>query len=161
MPTIRNQKELQKVLNVYLQKALQETQKIVYDVIDSSIKQFYDEYDPVVYSRTGKFLNSLVSTNIIKKENSYTCEVKIDEDYLKYSYPGNPDWAGNVPATGYSVAKWADRQSIAFDGGNHGYTVDAGREDGFWNSAIEELGDIPGLIKIFKENLIKQGLPLK
>lgn len=161
MPLIKNQKDLEKMLNSYLEKALVQTQKIIYKTIDASINEYYSEYEPSLYKRSYKFLESLVQTDIIRKENLFTCEVKIDEDYLTYKYPNTylPNRTINIPATGLDVATWANRDESA--AGNHGYTVDAGREEGFWDIAIDELGDIPGLIKLFKENLIKAGLPVK
>ena len=160
MPTIKNQKELERVLEKHIKSSLEKTQKVVYDTLDKSINEFYAEYDPLWYRRTYSFLKSLTHTKVTKKGNTFVCEVKIDEDYLSHKYHGN-DSPANIPATGYDVAKWADRQSIGFNGGNHGYTVNTGRNDGFWNIAIEELGDVPGLIHMFKENLIKSGLAIK
>lgn len=160
MPAIKNQNELEEALEKYIKIALEKTKKIVYDNIDESINQFYTEYVPIRYQRTYAFLESLVHTDIVKKGNTYTCEVKIDDSYLKYKYPGN-SYNDNIPATGFDVAMWADRQGIGFNGGNHGYTVNTGRNDGFWNTAIEELGDIPGLVCLFRDNLIKTGLLIK
>ena len=124
--------------------------------------RYYDEYDPLVYKRQYLFLESLVHTDINQNGRSCECEVKIDERYLNYQYPGSSDSEfENIPATGYDVVKWANRENTGWGHGNHGYTVNAGRDDGFWNIAMQDLGDTPGLIRLFKENLIKAGLPIK
>lgn len=163
---IKNSQELNKLLKQIAYKMLSKTRDEVYDAIDKSIKEYYTEYTPTIYERKYRFLNSLVKTEIKQKGNELWCEVKIDEGYLKYiypytgkfdpSYPHEHDYDGRF-AMGIDVVNWANRQYPDDDdnGGNHGYTRDSKRETGFWDGAIDELGDI---LKILRKNLTDQGI---
>lgn len=151
--------QLKKILETKIQQALILTQEEIYDVIYKHIEDYYEEEvfsppdrsEPNVYMRTFKFLNSLIKTRIIQTGNSLSCTVQIDEDYLKYKYPGNPYWEGNVPATGADVASWANQEL-------HGYTVSG--EIKFWDDALDELGGKQGILNLMKKNLKKVGVPI-
>ncbi|MDL2301476.1 hypothetical protein LJC58_03880 [Lachnospiraceae bacterium OttesenSCG-928-D06] len=151
---IRNKNDLHN-LNKYnfLALALQNTQKIVNRAIQKSINEYYKEYTPTEYVRTYKFLNSLVSTNIVQKGNTITCEVKIDENYLKYQYPNQ--FNSFLPATGSNIATWANHDDIRYH--NHGGTVNVGRNTGFWEDALSNLSGREGIINILISYLKKYG----
>lgn len=166
MPTIKNGKELDNLLKQISYKMLTKTQNVLYKALYDSIKKYYAEYSPSLYSRQYLFLNSLIKTKIKQRKNELSCEVKIDEGYLSYVYPYTGKFHPSYPhhftgrsATGSDVVNWANRkfQNDSFPGGNHGYTKDAGRKDGFWDGT-EELKHI---MEIFKENLINQGIKVK
>lgn len=162
---IKNGKDLDKLLEKIAKKILEDTRDKIYKAIDDSINQYYLEYKPSVYERTNRLLNSLVKTDIVKIKNGFLCEVKIDEDYLNYTYPYtgkfNPsyphDYGGRF-AMGMDVVNWANFRfpDDDSDGGNHGYTVSV-KSGGFWDRALKELGEI---MDILKENLIKQGIKI-
>lgn len=155
---IKNKKQLaDAILEKYVASALKKTQQEIYDCIQESINEYYSEYpNPYLYDRTYKFLNSLVKTDIVRVGNSISCEVKIDENYLNYSYPGQDAFYNNLPATGLNVVQWANREDDMY--GNHGGTVDAGREQGFLDEAMQTLGGETGILAILKSNLKKRGL---
>src|SRR5574344_883455 len=102
----RNSADLQKFLDGRVTLALQQTQKIVHEAIQDSINEYYKEKvfrggtssTPLIYDRTYKLLNSVVKTDIVKSGNNLYCEVKIDENYLNYQYPGTDGFDG-IPAT--------------------------------------------------------------
>ena len=147
---IKNQEQLGKVLQSYIASALEKTQIEIYDVIQESISEYYKEYTPKYYDRTYKFLNSLVKPKVEIKGDTIECEVKIDEAYLRYHYPGS-NFEYNYPATGRDVTNWANR---AVPGaGNHGYTVDIGRDVGFWDEGIQTLGGEIRIIRMLVYNL--------
>ena len=158
---IRNMKELSKALEPKLKYALKQTRDIVNDCIQESINEYYKEkvfYEgtsatPEVYERTYKLMNSLVKTEIVKTGNTFSCQVKIDESYLNYEYPGNPDFRYNVPATGLDVLQWN-----AADG-SHGGTVNGDWK--IWDQAMTTLGGKNGIMSILITNLKKTGLPIK
>lgn len=152
---IKNQEQLRKVLQSYVASALEKTQEEIYDVIQKSINEYYREYTPSFYQRTYKFLNSLVKPKVEIKGNSIECEVKIDENYLRYHYLGS-NFSYDYPATGNDVASWANRDVPG--AGNHGYTVDEGRDIGFWDEGVQTLGGEIGIIRILVNNLEKRGL---
>lgn len=162
--TIRNGKDLEDFLRRVAYSMLEATRNKIYEAIRLSINEYYSEYSPSAYERSYRFLNSLVKTDIIRHGNELYCEVKIDEDYLSYVYlypnkfkPSYPQDEYGRDATGYDIVSWANRQfpNDEFEGGNHGYTVDEGRSDGFWDGTLEELGDI---ISLMKHNMQKQGI---
>lgn len=163
---IKNGADLNKFLEKIAYNMLDMTRNKIYDAIKLSIDQYYSEYHPSRYERSYKFLKSLVKTDIVKRGNELYCEVKIDENYLNYVYPYpnkfNPSYPQDYDgrdATGYDVVSWANRQfpNDSEPRGNHGYTVNAGRDDGFWDGTMEELGDI---IALMKQNIEKQGVKI-
>lgn len=150
--------QLRKVLETKVKQALILTQEEIYDVIHKHIENYYEEEvffggssEPSFYSRTYEFLNSLIKTNIVTDGASVSCTVQIDDDYLKYKYPGNPSWKGNVPATGADIVSWANQ-------GLHGYTVSGG--ENFWDEALDELGGKQGILNLMKKNLKAVGVPI-
>lgn len=164
---IRNSKDLDGILKRIAYNMLETTRNKIYDAIKLSINQYYSEYHPGRYDRSYKFLKSLVKTDIVRRGNELVCEVKIDEDYLDYIYPNPnnftpdsyPQDTDGRDATGFDVVSWANRQfpNDNEPGGNHGYTVNEGRPDGFWDGTMEELGDI---ITLMKQNIEKQGVKI-
>ena len=163
---IKNGQELNKLLKQIAYNILSKTRNEIYNAIQKSIKEYYAEYSPAVYERKYRFLNSLVKTEIKQRGNELWCEVKIDEDYLNYAYPYTGKFNPSYPhdydgrfAMGRDVVNWANRQfpDDDFEGGNHGFTIDAGRDDGFWDGTLEEFGDV---ILLLKKNLKNQGIKI-
>lgn len=160
---INSVSQLRKILETKIQQALILTQEEIYDVIYKHIEEYYEEEvfsppdrsEPDVYIRTFKFLNSLIKTKIIQTGNSLSCTVQIDDDYLRYKYPGDPSWGKNVPATGADVVSWANESSHLH---THGYTVYG--ESSFWDDALDELGGKQGILNLMKKNLKAVGVPI-
>lgn len=172
---IKNIVQLQKVVEARVQKALQLTQSEIYAVVQKHIEAFYQAEDfpqdwdgnnhvtqwgnkPAVYQRTNKFLESLIKTQVVRVGNGLSCSVQLDEDYLDYEYPGNPNWKHNVPATGLDVVTWANDSSHQH---THGYTVSSRTDVAWWSDAMEELGGRQGVLNIMKKNLKAVGVPIK
>lgn len=145
------------ILNTKGKYALQATQQIIYDCIQESIVEYYHEKvfsngtssNPEIYQRTWKLLNSLVKTNIVRIGNTIQCEVKIDESYLTYQYPGTEGWDG-VSATGLDVLTWNE------ENGSHGGTVDGDWK--IWDEAMRTLGGEAGIMAILTSKLKKARL---
>lgn len=166
MPIIKNGKDIDNFLKQVSFKMLTKTQDILYKALYDSITKYYAEYSPSLYSRKYLFLNSLIKTKIKQTKNELQCEVKIDEGYLSHVYPNTGKFHPSYPhdftgrsATGRDIVNWANRKfpNDSFSGGNHGYTKDAGREDGFWDGTDE----LKQIMYLFKENLINQGIKVK
>lgn len=161
MPTIiKNGAELDSLLEKIAHQALENTREKIGNALQAAIERYYDEYDPDWYRRTNAFLNSLVKTDIIKKGNALSCEVKIDEDYLRSFYKSEDGYPGEdkgVRARGIDIVNWANRKfpDDPEPGGNHGYTIDGGYLYGFWDGTLNELGDI---LDIIKDELQKVGI---
>lgn len=144
--------QLKPMLQSRIRKALDMTCDEIYSVFRNHVKEYYDEYVPTYYQRTHSFLDNLIKTEVVQKGNSLSCQVRLDEDYLKYQYPGNPSWEKNVPATGQDVATWANE-------GLHGGTVQGKSQ--WWDDAMEELGGKQGILDIMYKNLKKVGIPIR
>lgn len=161
MPTvIKSIKDLNRILEQRITLALKQTQQIINDCIQDSINEYYKEKVfrggtsaiPVVYDRTYKLLNSLVKTDVIKNGNTLSCEVKIDEDYLNYQYPGTSN-VGNLSATGLDILTWNE------ENGSHGGTVDGDWK--IWSEAMQTLSGKDGIMTIFVSKLKKCGINVK
>jgi len=155
---IKSASQLQKVLETKAHQAIMLSQAEIYEVIQKHMENYYNEAvfkngsaEPSFYSRTYRFLNSLIQTNIIVENGLVSCGVQIDDNYLKYQYSGNPSWDGNQTATGADVISWANE-------GLHGGTIGGGEP--LWDNAIQELGGKSGIMRIIEKNLKKVGLPL-
>lgn len=158
---IKSMKDLEKVVNRYIEKAMVMTRDEIFEVVSQKVSDYYDEpvfnndppNEPRMYKRTGRLMEELTGSNVIKLGNSFSFTVGWDDEYLSFSYPGNPNWEGNVPATGYDVL-------TSFNTGFHGITVKGNHN--YWDEAIDELNSIHGSIpELFKKNLKKCGLPVK
>lgn len=160
MPTITSKVQLVKSLEQRATMALKATQKVVNDCIQESINEYYREKvfrggtsnQPLLYDRTYILMNSLIKTDIIKIGNTLQCEVKIDENYLNYQYPGNGGIAGNVRATGRDILEYNNET------GSHGITVDG--EWKIWDEAMRSLSGDSGILLLLEKNLKKYGIPL-
>ncbi len=156
----RNSADLQKFFEGRVTLPLQQTQKIVHEAIQDSINEYYKEKvfrggtsaTPLIYDRIYKLLNSVVKTDIVKRDGYLYCEVKIDENYLNYQYPGTDGFDG-IPATGQDVLDWNSEY------GSHGGTVDGDWK--IWEEAMQTLSGNTGIMLILKRNLQKYGLNIK
>lgn len=146
---IKNPNDLIKILDARVSQALKITQDAIYKVIQELLSEYYHEHVfdgssiPKKYQRLYKMLNSIVKTDILRAGNSYICTVGVDDNYLKYTYPGG--------ATGREVWEWANENS-------HGGTVEGNLK--VWNGAIDRLGGEQGVIDLMKQNLKKCGVPI-
>lgn len=155
---IKSIKDLNKILEQRATLVLQMAQKDIAECIQESINEYYKEKVfrggtsnvPAVYDRTFKLLNSLVKTEIVKKGNALSCEVKIDDAYLNYHYPNT---MGGIAATGLDVLTWNNKD------GSHGGTVDGDWR--IWDEAIRTLGGETGIMRILEEKLKKCGITVK
>ncbi len=141
--TIKNLNDFTKIIEARVSKALEMTQKEIFDVVQEHIKNYYHEMVPILYDRTWHLLNSLIKTEVVKTGNTFACSVEIDRDYLNYKYSGG--------ASGLEVMEYADNHS-------HGGVYD----DDFgcvWQDSLAELGLEPGIRYIMKKNLQKCGVP--
>lgn len=139
--TFNSYSDLQKHIEKAIEYGVRDTRDYVYEVINSNIMKYYNEYSPKKYERTYRFFNSLIKLNVTKVANSYVSEVKIDEKYLRSVYPNS---SNNV--TGEQVANWANTYT-------HGGTVPG--HIAFWNDSLNELGGESGINKLLEINIKK------
>ena len=154
---IHNMKELEKVVNKYIIKALELTRDEIFDVVSRKVSDYYNEevfahepYDiPDFYQRTGNLMESLSATNITSNGSGYEFRVGWDDDYLTFRYPKGFGKSKYNGITGLQVLQ-------AFDSGTHGYTVQGNHN--YWTEALDELGNEKGIIELFKKNCKRVGL---
>lgn len=162
MITKTNQMEM--VVVPYIQKAMVLTRDRIFEVVSKKVSDYYneqvfsppDEKKPDYYRRTGNLMESLTATNIKQSGNILSFRVGWDDEYLEYIYPkgfvmsGAKDRYNGV--TGNQVLDW-------MNSGEHGGTVMG--DHNYWDEAINELGGEQGLMRLFKNNCIKVGLPIQ
>ena len=154
---IHNMKELEKVVNKYIIKALELTRDEIFEVVSRKVSDYYNEevfeYEPRdvpdFYQRTGNLMESLSATHITSNGNGYEFRVGWDSEYLQFRYPKGFGKSKYNGITGLQVLQ-------AFDGSTHGYTVQGSHN--YFQEALDELGGESGIINRFKTNCKRVGL---
>ena len=157
---IQNMKDLEKVVNKYIIKALELTRDEIFEVVSRKVSDYYNEEVfeheprdiPDFYQRTGNLMELLSATNITSNGNGYEFRVGWDSEYLQFRYPKGFGKSKYNGITGLQVLQ-------AFDSGTHGYTVQGNHN--YWTEVFEELNSKYGsIVNLFKENCKKVGLPI-
>lgn len=159
MKIIQNIKDLDKVFEPYLEKAMILTRDEIFEVVSRKVSDYYNEpvfqHNPTdvpdYYQRTGNLMESLTATHISKSGNYMEFRVGWDDDYLTFRYPKGFGKSKYNGITGLQVLQ-------AFDSGTHGYTVSGSHN--YFQEALDELGGELGIINRFKANCKKVGLPI-
>ena len=159
MQIIQNIKDLDKVFEPYLEKAMILTRDEIFEVVSRKVSDYYNEpvfqHDPTdipdYYQRTGNLMESLTATHISKNGNYMEFRVGWDDDYLTFRYPKGFGKSKYNGITGLQVLQ-------AFNSGTHGYTVSGSHN--YFQEALDELGGELGIINSFKANCKKVGLPI-
>ena len=157
---IQNMKDLEKVVNKYIIKALELTRDEIFEVVSRKVSDYYNEEVfeheprdiPDFYQRTGNLMESLSATHITSNGNGYAFRVGWDSESLQFRYPKGFGKSKYNGITGLQVLQ-------AFDSGTHGYTVQG--DHNYWTEVFEELNSKYGsIVNLFKENCKKVGLPI-
>ena len=159
MQIIQNIKDLDKVFEPYLEKAMILTRDEIFEVVSRKVSDYYSEpvfsdpepTEPDYYSRTGQLMESLTATHISKNGDSMEFRVGWDDEYLTFRYPKGFGKSKYNGITGLQVLQ-------AFDSGTHGYTVSGSHN--YFQEALDELGGELGIINRFKANCKKVGLSI-
>ena len=154
---IQNMKDLEKVVNKYIIKALELTRDEIFEVVSRKVSDYYNEEvfeheprdTPDFYQRTGNLMESLSATHITSNGNGYEFRVGWDSEYLQFHYPKGFGKSKYNGITGLQVLQ-------AFDSGTHGYTVSGSHN--YFQEALDELGGESGIINRFKTNCKRVGL---
>lgn len=151
----KNKSQLQSFLSKKCANAVAEAERKIYEELAGNLNQFYVEFHPEEYIRTGALFNSLESTGVRKSSNKYissaTAEVGFDTPRYKHGWV--PLQSG---AYGYST--WSDEKIldvVMTSGLPHG-----GYEDGtpIWKETMQKLGGRNGIKALLKQELKRQGL---
>lgn len=149
--TFKNEAQLKKFLLDKCAKAVDGAKEKVHQEFDGSINQFYAEYEPIEYIRTGALAGALESTNAKQISNSVTAKVYFNTPHYRHGLVPlqSGDW-------GYSY--WDDEYILDVamtsrfpHGGYGGGTA-------IWNASLKSLGENNGIKNLLKQELKKQGL---
>ena len=135
--------------------AVANVEQKVHAVIDQTLAQFYGEFEPSEYIRTGKLMHSLVKTGVKSTGNGVEAEVYFDASALNYEQGVMP--LKHTSEHGmYGWATWTGGKVLetAMNGSHGGYV----RGTPVWSTSQARLGDIYALL--IKE-LKAQGIPIK
>ena len=125
-------------------------QEKVYQIIDRFVKQYYAEYNPVMYERTYQLYRSLVKTNVKQVGNGWVAEVYFDIDRLDYYM--KTLHGVSYPNKGYSAE--ATLESAAH--GSHGGKIPG---TAIWDEPLKILS-VEGY-NMLKQALVSAGIPLQ
>lgn len=143
---IHNSDELKAALKLKIKQAIGVTQNQVYNIIDDSLQQFYNEYTPDYYKRTNQLLRSLVISKMEETINGYRAIVYFDYKRLKYK-----NWSGEKEMNFGGV--WGLH---GYRGKNHGSPI---RGTKFW---LDPKTEIDGkIIDVLLNSLKANGIPIK
>lgn len=145
--TFKNEKQLKEFLLKKCINAVDNTEKKVHAEFAGNLNQFYTEFKPAEYIRTGALYGSLDKTGVQTNGDSVTATVFFDEPH--YEKGQIPLQSGRM---GY--AEWDDQKifDYALHRGSHGGYVEG---TSIWNESINSLGSIKGLLM---SEIKKQGL---
>lgn len=125
-----------------------QSQEKIYQILDMFVKEFYSDYDPVMYERTYQLYRSLVKTDVYLIRNGYEAEVYFDLSSLNYITGAKPSGEQVMDAAAYGGH------------GADGLRVVSGKSGAdIWNGVIPVLST--EAINILKEELIAQGVPIR
>jgi len=147
----KNEAQLKSFLMKKCNEAVANTQKKIHEEFSGNLSQFYAEYSPEEYIRTGALFDSLEVVGVIQAGNRVEAEV----------YFITPSWEhGWVPlqSGNYGYSSWSDEKimNVAMRGAlPHG-----GYEGGtrIWTDSMNALGGQRGIKNLLKQELKRQGL---
>lgn len=143
----RTMVELQGSMENACAKAVERTANIMVEKLKDFIQtRYYDMFDPEVYIRTEKFLNSAVAYML----GNTTASIGIDDAFMDYQYPANYKLRDG------STGHWTgEDQAVMAEHGYHG-TYYIRTEGRYWSEFIAWCDE--NVINILEEELRKQGL---
>ena len=148
----KNEEQLKSFLMAKCKSAIVQAEEKVHRIIDGCLQQFYSEFKPDEYIRTRQLLHSLVKSGVKQVGNGFEAEVRFDVGSLNYQ-------KGVVPTQhGTGFAAW-DKETILkvvmeSEVPHGGYASGTA----IWTESMKRLGNI---FELLKQELIKQGIPIK
>lgn len=137
---IKNMSDLQTILEPLIEKAVQNSCNRLLGTLQELIDtEFYDVFSPDYYQRTYSFWRSAVTEMLDK-----TCgQVFMDASAMDYG----EFWSGEIQLQSANI------------GSHGGWITDSTKEHRFWDAFINYCKN--NCIQILKEELRKQGIPVK
>ena len=147
----KTEKQLENFLLNKCKNAVSKTEKKVHRVINNCLKQFYSEFSPEEYIRTGQLLHSLVRSGVKATGGGFEAEVYFDVSLLGYQKGVVPTQHG----TGFATWDGGTVLGVAMESGvpHGGYAGGTA----IWTVSNQILGDI---LELLERELIAQGIPI-
>ena len=142
----KSEEQLKSFVLAKCKNAVAKTQEEVYRIIDVFMQRFYDEYDPIEYERTRKFMQSLVKSDVRKVGNEIKTEVYFDLGYV-YNTGANPSGEQVMQA-----AEWGRHGAM-------GLAVADFKGTSIWHESLAILD--AKAINTLKSMLIAEGIPIR
>ena len=149
--SIKNEAQLKKFLMGKCVKAVDNAKEKIYEEFSGNLNQFYHEFSPKEYIRTGALLNSLEVTGVKRAGNRVVAEVYFDVPHY------NHGWVP-LQSGGFGYSYWTDGYifNVAMKGGSpHGGYAGG---TAIWTESMKKLGGKQGIKNLLIQELKKQGL---
>jgi len=149
--TFKNEAQLKKFLMEKCTNAVANVERKVHEEFAGNLNQFYTEFRPEEYIRTGALFNSLEVTGVKRAGNRVTTEIYFNTP--SYDHGWVPLQSG-----GYGYSYWTD--DYILDVAMTGKFPHGGYEGGtaIWTESMDKLGGRQGIKILLIQELKKQGL---
>lgn len=157
--TFKNEAQLKKFLSDKCAKAVNNAKEKVYEEVAGNLNQFYMEFTPEEYIRTGALFNSLEVTGVNRTGNQHMnrAEAEVyfttphyDQGVMPLQHTPEHGMYGWASATGEEVLDTALTGRKPHGDYAHGTAI--------WNESMRGLGGNRGITNLLKKELKKQGL---
>ena len=149
--TFNNEKQLKKFIIDKCSKAVASAENKVYTELAGNLNQFYSEFSPEYYIRTGSLFNSLDLTNVVSTGDGVWAEVYFDTPSYQNGKVLLQDGSyGNAYWDGETVLRVALTGILPHGGWEDGTAI--------WTESMDSLGGRQGIKDLLKRELKKQGL---
>lgn len=147
--TFKNEAQLKKFLLAKCVKAVDSAKEKVFEEFAGNLNQFYTEFKPKEYIRTGELFDSLKVTGVKRAGNYVTTKIYFDTPHYDHGYVP-------IQSGGFGYSYWDDKyiQDVSMNGSHGGYV---GGTD-IWGGSLQSLGGRQGIKNLLKQELKKQGL---
>jgi hypothetical protein len=147
--TFKNEAQLKKFLIGKCVNAVANAERKIHEEFAGNLNQFYTEFRPDEYIRTGALFNSLEVTGVKRAGNRVTTEIYFNAP--SYEHGWIPLQSG-----GFGYSYWTDDYifNVAMKGSHGGYESGTA----IWDDSLKSLGGSRGIKSLLIQELKKQGL---
>lgn len=151
----KNEAQLKRFLSEKCAKAVDNTKEKIHQEFAGNLNQFYTEFNPEEYIRTGALFNALKVVGVKRVGNQHmnAAMAEIYFDTPRYEHGWVPLQSGNH---GYS--SWSDEKILNVT--MKSMLPHGGYESGtaIWTESMNKLGGQRGIKNLLKQELKRQGL---
>ena len=146
-----NDEQLKKFIANKCAAAVANAENKVYTEFAGNLNQFYSEFSPEYYIRTGALFNSLDSTGVMVNGNNICADVF-------FHTPSYQNGEVLLQDGSYGIANWSGDKVLYI--AMKGLYPHGGYASGtmLWDDTLEALGGRKGIEEMLKSELKKQGL---